>query len=189
MGGEWRQDCSFHAVERWAAMMRRMSFPLEDDTLAAEIGELLMARSEKVAVSETTAGGLISARMLSVPGASRWFESGLVPYSSPTKWEVLNLDREIAREHGGVSAQWVSATAEAMRKATGAAWAVAESGIAGPQGSRKSQKPVGSVAIGVSGPGGTSAAEMVLPGSRSQVMAAISEKALEALRDALKKAE
>ena len=170
-------------------MMRRMSFPLEDDILAAEIGELLMARGEKVAVSETTAGGLISARMLSVSGASRWFESGLVPYSSPTKWEVLNLDREIAREHGGVSAQWVSATAEAMRKATGAAWAVAESGIAGPQGSRRSQKPVGSVAIGVSGPGGTSATEMVLPGSRSQVMAAISEKVLEALRHALKKAE
>jgi len=163
-----------------------MSFPLEDDALAAEIGELLMARGEKVAVSETTAGGLISARMLSVAGASRWFESGLVPYSSPTKWETLALDREIAREHGGVSRQWVSATADAMRKSTGAAWAVAESGIAGPQGSRRSLKPVGSVAIGVSSPAGTTAQEMVLPGTRVQVMVAISEKTLEMLRDALK---
>ncbi|MEO6397968.1 MAG: CinA family protein [Tepidiformaceae bacterium] len=164
-----------------------MSFPLENDTLAAEIGDLLMARSEKVAVSETTAGGLISARMLSVAGASRWFESGLVPYSSPTKWAVLALDREIAREHGGVSWQWVSATAEAMRKATSTAWAVAESGIAGPQGSRRSTKPVGSVAIAVSGPNGTTAEETVLPGTRAEVMVAISEKVLEALRDALKK--
>ena len=163
-----------------------MSFPLEDDTLAAEIGELLMARGEKVAVSETTAGGLISARMLSVAGASRWFESGLVPYSSPTKWGTLDLDREIAREHGGVSWQWVSATAEAMRKSTGAAWAVAESGIAGPQGSRRSAKPVGSVAIGVSSPAGTTAEEMVLPGTRAQVMVAISQKALEALCNRLK---
>lgn len=167
-------------------MIRCMTFPLEDDALAAEIGELLMARDEKVAVSETTAGGLISARMLSVAGASRWFESGLVPYSSPTKWEALGLDRDIAREHGGVSWQWVSATAEAMRKSTGAAWAVAESGIAGPQGSRRSQKAVGSVAIGVSSPGGTTAQEMVLPGTRAQVMVAISEKTLEMLRDALK---
>ena len=44
----------------------------EDDKLAFEIGELLVARGEKVAVSETTAGGLISARMVSVAGASRW---------------------------------------------------------------------------------------------------------------------
>lgn len=163
-----------------------MTYPLEDDTLAAEIGELLMARGQKVAVSETTAGGLISARMLSVPGASRWFESGLVPYSSPTKWESLGIDREIAREHGAVSPQWTTATAEAMRRATGAAWAVAESGIAGPQGSRRSPKPVGSVAMAVAGPGGASATEVVLPGTRAQVMAQISERVLEMLRDALK---
>lgn len=165
-----------------------MTYPLEDDAVAAEIGELLIARGEKVAVSETTAGGLISARMLSVPGASRWFESGLVPYSSPTKWEVLGIDREIAREHGAVSPQWTTATAEAMRRATGAAWAVAESGIAGPQGSRRSPKPVGSVAMAVAGPDGTSATEVVLPGTRAQVMAEISQRVLEMLREALKRA-
>ena len=87
-------------------------FPADDDELAFAIGEALVARGEKVAVSETTAGGLISCRMLSVAGASRWFESGLVPYSSPTKWEVLGMDREIAREHGAVSPIWVSAAVQ-----------------------------------------------------------------------------
>lgn len=164
------------------------TFPLENDALTTEIGELLVARGEKVAASETTAGGLISARMLSVAGASHWFEAGLVPYSSPTKWEVLGMDREIAREHGAVSPQWVGATAEAMRRATGAAWAVAESGIAGPQGSRRSPKPVGSVAIAVSGPNGTTAEEHVFPGSRAQVMVQISERTLTMLRDAIKSA-
>lgn len=163
-------------------------FPLEDDTLARAVGELLLARGEKVAVSETTAGGLVSARILSVPGASGWFESGLVPYSSPTKWEALGMDREIAREHGAVSPQWVSATAEAMRRATGAAWAVAESGIAGPQGSRRSPKPVGSVAIAVSGPNGTVAQEIQLPGSRAEVMKQISEEVLTLLRTRLESA-
>ena len=76
---------------------------LEDDPLATRIGEALMARGAKVAVSQTTAGGLISARMLSVAGASRWFESAIVPYSSPTKFEALGMDREMAREHGAVS--------------------------------------------------------------------------------------
>jgi PncC family amidohydrolase len=161
-------------------------FPREDDALAAEVGQLLLARGEKVACSETTAGGLTSARILSVGGASQWFESGLVPYSSPTKWEVLGIDREIAREHGAVSPQWVSATAEAMRRATGAAWAIAESGIAGPQGSRRSPKPVGSVSIAVAGPEGTTATEFQFPGSRVEVMRQISEQALTMLRDALK---
>lgn len=160
-------------------------YPLEDDPLAAEVGRLLHARGEKIACSETTAGGLTSARILSVPGASQWFESGLVPYSSPTRWEVLGIDREIAREHGAVSPQWVSATAEAMRHATGAAWAIAESGIAGPQGSRRSPKPVGSVAIAVAGPNGVTANEFQFPGSRVEVMRQISEQALTMLRDAL----
>ncbi|MBI5947619.1 MAG: CinA family protein [Chloroflexi bacterium] len=158
---------------------------LEDDTLAAAIGEALVARGEKVAVSETTAGGLISARMLSVPGASRWFESALVPYSSPTKWDVLGMDREIAREHGAVSPIWVTATAEAMRRATGAAWGVAESGIAGPQGSRRSPKPVGAVAIAVAGPDGSRAEEHVFPGTRVQVMEQITQRALELLAESL----
>ncbi|MGI8926138.1 MAG: CinA family protein [Tepidiformaceae bacterium] len=158
---------------------------LEDDPLATAIGEALVARGEKVAVSETTAGGLISARLLSVPGASRWFESGLVPYSSPTKWAVLGMDRELAREHGAVSPQWVTATAEAMRRATGVAWGVAESGIAGPQGSRRSPKPVGSVAMAVAGPGGATAEEQLFPGSRVRVMEQIAQRVLELLADAL----
>ena len=160
-------------------------FPLENDELATAVGDLLMARSAKVAVSETTAGGLISARMLSVAGASRWFEAGLVPYSSPTKWEVLGMDREIAREFGAVSPQWTSATAEAICRATGAQWGIAESGIAGPQGSRRSPKPVGSVAIAVFGPDGARAEEHLFPGSRVDVMIQICQRALEMLRDAL----
>jgi PncC family amidohydrolase len=141
---------------------------LENDELCAAIGEALVARGEKVAVSVTTAGGLISARMLSVPGASRWFDGGVVPYSGAHRWEQLGVDREIAREHGAVSEQWVRATAEGLARAMGTAWAIAESGIAGPQGSRRSPKPVGSVAIAVMGPGGTVSEEVMFPGTRVQ---------------------
>lgn len=162
-------------------------FPRENDELAREVGELLLARGEKVAVSETTAGGLICARILSVPGASQWFDGGIVPYSGAHRWEQLGLDREVARKYGAVSSEWVSATAEALRKAMGAAWAVAESGIAGPQGSRRSPKPVGSVAIAVAGPSGTNAVELLLPGTRVEVMRQISEQVLTGLRDALRK--
>jgi len=166
-----------------------MSFPLEDDVLARELGELLMARGEKVAVSETTAGGLISARMLSVAGASRWFDGGIVPYAGAQRWEQMGLDREIAREHGAVSPQWVAATAEGLKRALGPAWTVAESGIAGPQGSRRSPKPVGSVAMAVSGPNGTVTEEHVFPGSRAEVMVQISTRLLELLTEQVKAAK
>ena len=163
-------------------------YPLENDELAFEIGELLVARGEKVGVSETTAGGLISARMLSVPAASRWYDGGLVPYAGAHRWEQLGLDREIAREHGAVSPQWVTATAEGLRTAMGPAWAVAESGIAGPQGSRRSPKPVGSVVIACAGPNGTVVEEQVFPGTRVEVMAQISQRTLELLREQLRAA-
>ncbi len=156
-------------------------YPLEHDALAAELGELLVARGEKVGVSETTAGGLISARMLSVPGASRWFDGGVVPYAGAQRWEQLGLDREIAREHGAVSPQWVAATAEGLKRAMGPAWTVAESGSAGPQGSRRSPKPVGSVAIACAGPNGTVTEEHVFPGTRAEVMVRISERVLQLL--------
>ena len=163
-------------------------YPLENDELAFEIGELLVARGEKVAVSETTAGGLISARMLSVAGASRWYDGGLVPYAGAHRWEQLGLDREIAREHGAVSPQWVAATAEALKRAMGPAWAVAESGIAGPQGSRRSPKPVGSVVMACTGPNGTVSEEHVFPGTRAEVMTQISQRVLELLREQIKAA-
>lgn len=153
-------------------------FPLEHDALASRIGDLLLARGQHVAISETTAGGLVSARLLSVPGASGWYTAGLVPYTGPQKWEALGVDREIAREHGAVSPQWVAATAEGLLRATVAEWAVAESGIAGPLGSRRSPKPVGSVAIAVAGPGATVSEEHVLPGTRAEVMRQISERCL-----------
>lgn len=160
-------------------------FPQEDDRLAAEVGELLVRRGEKVAVSETTAGGLISARMLSVPGASRWYDGGLIPYAGAHRWAQLELDVEIARQHGAVSVPWVAATAEGLRRALGCTWALAESGIAGPQGSRRSPKPVGSVVIALAGPAGTVTEEHIFPGSRVDVMVQISERALTLLRDTL----
>ncbi len=158
---------------------------LEDDALAHAIGEALVARGEKVAVSETTAGGLICARMLSVPGASRWFDGGIVPYAGAHRWEQLGLDREVARVHGAVSPEWVTATAEGLRRAMGCAWAIAESGIAGPQGSRRSPKPVGSVAFALAGPEGTKAEELVFPGTRVQVMEQIAQHALAMIAGAL----
>jgi nicotinamide mononucleotide (NMN) deamidase PncC len=71
---------------------------------------------------------------------------------------------------------------------TGVAWAIAESGIAGPQGSRRSPKPVGAVALAVAGPGGAVAEEHVFPGSRVAVMEQITQRCLELLAERIRAA-
>ncbi|MCE7929345.1 MAG: CinA family protein [Chloroflexi bacterium CFX7] len=155
-----------------------MPFLLEDDALARTIGEALEARGWRVAVAETTAGGLISARLLSVAGASNWFDRGVVAYSGAAKMDALGVDRDLLRDSGAVSAPAVAAMAEGLRRRSGVDIAVAESGIAGPQGSRRSPKPVGSVVIAIGGPEGTRVEEMQFAGTRARVMEQIAEAAL-----------
>jgi PncC family amidohydrolase len=161
------------------------AYPLEDDPIARAIGEALIAAGQRLAIVETTAGGLISARLLSVPGASAWFDRGLVAYSGGPKLDMLGLDRDFLREHGAVSAPAVAAMAEAMRKLASVDFAVAESGIAGPQGSRRSPKPVGSVVIAVTSSSGTRVEEATFPGTRVEVMCQIADRCLGLLQLAI----
>jgi len=160
-------------------------FPLEHDLLAASIGDSLVSQGARVAVAESTAGGLISLRLLSVPGASRWFERGVVAYSGQAKIGGLGIDRDVLRDHGAVSGPAVVAMAEGLRCLAAVDYAVAESGIAGPQGSRRSSKPVGSAVIAVAGPVSTKAEEWQFGGTRAQVMEQIAQKTLEMLSDVL----
>lgn len=158
--------------------------PLEDDALARGIGAALLKREARVVVVESTAGGLISARLLSVPGASAWFDRGYVAYSAGAKQDA-GTDLALLREKGAVSGEAVLAMANGAREKAGVAYAVAESGIAGPQGSRRSPKPVGFVAIAVAGPEGERAVERQFDGSRVEVMRQIAEASLELLAELL----
>ncbi len=160
-------------------------FPLERDELAAAVGEALVARSARVAVVETTAGGLISARLLSVPGASKWFERGIVAYTRQAKQDVSERAGAILAEHGAVSAELVAELAERIRERTGVSYTVAESGIAGPRDGRRSTKPVGSVVIAVASPQGTRIEEHVFAGTRVRVMTQIAQRSLEMLREVI----
>jgi nicotinamide-nucleotide amidase len=160
-------------------------YPQEHDELAHAIGELLVARGSTLAVVETSAGGLISARLLSVAGASRWFERGVIAYTVAAKTEIAPRAASIIGEHGAVSPEFIEELAQRMRERTGADFALAESGIAGPQGPRRSGKPVGSVVIGIASPEGAQIEQHVLPGTRAEVMTHIAHAALESLHRVL----
>jgi len=160
-------------------------FPREHDDLAHAIGELLVMRGQTLAVIETTAGGLISARLVSVPGASRWFERSAIAYSEAAKTAIAPRAADVMRAHGAVSVELAEELASGMRERSGATYALAESGIAGPQTGRRSSKPAGSVVIGIASESGTQVEQHVLPGTRAEVMARIAQQALELLHRVL----
>lgn len=121
-------------------------------TLPAAIGERLRARGEWVSTAESCTGGLLASRLTDVPGASRWFASGAIPYSDAQKAELLGVDPELVRVHGAVSPDVAEAMATAVRQRIPASWGVGITGYAGgdPPGEQD-----GLVYVGISGPSGT----------------------------------
>ena len=155
---------------------------------AEEIAALLIERGETVAVAETAAGGLISASLTAVPGASAWFLGGVVPYAALAKVRWLDLNADRLSDAGTVSQEAAQQMAAAARAALGATWGLAETGIAGPQTGRRSAKPAGLVCLAVDGPRAESREWLTgLPG-RAENQAAFTRLALELLLESLRRA-
>ena len=156
----------------------------EQRALAAEIGSLLGARGENIAVAETTTGGLISAALLSVAGASRYYVGGGVMYTRASRIALAGVPAEQYANYQGTTAELLTALAEAMRGRLGATWAIAESGTAGPTGGRTSAP--GHTTICVVGPAARS--EVVDTGSadREANMVEFTTHSLRVLRDAIR---
>ena len=119
--------------------------------LAREIGTKLIARSESVAVAESTSGGLISAALLSVAGASRYYAGGGVLYTLASRTALAGVSAEQYANYRGTTPEMLATLAESMRERLGATWCIAESGLAGPTGSRFGA-PAGQVTVSVAGP-------------------------------------
>lgn len=145
--------------------------------LAERAGFALKEAHATLATAESCTGGGIAEAITRIAGSSAWFERGWVTYSNPSKQQELGVDRRLIEEQGAVSGAVVRAMAEGARLRSGATWTVAVSGIAGPDGGSQ-EKPVGTVWLAWSGPGGTDAERHVFQGDRSQIRAAAVEKAL-----------
>jgi PncC family amidohydrolase len=131
---------------------------------AAAVAGLLVERGQTVAVVESSAGGLLSAALLSVPGASAFYLGGTVPYSLPSAQALLPLRAEEMSGFRGATAPFVECLARSIAHTLGADWAVAEAGVAGPEPNRYGDAP-GQSWICVAGPGGVKAAEQLRTGS------------------------
>ncbi len=129
-----------------------MSFLTQDQsTLANEIASLLTERAETVCVADGTTGGLVSAALLSVAGASRYFAGGGVLYTLNSRIQLAGADPKLFIDYRGTTAEMLAAVAEALRQRLDATWCIAESGLAGPTGGR-SGAPPGRTTLAVAGP-------------------------------------
>lgn len=119
-------------------------------TAAARVLRLLVGRGETVAVAESLTGGLVAAELTSVPGASQAFRGSVTAYATPLKSEVLGVDAALLAARGAVDAEVARQMAAGVRRALGADWGVATTGVAGPE--PQDGQPVGTVFVAVCGP-------------------------------------
>ena len=155
--------------------------------LARDVAEALKARRATVAVAESSTGGLISAVLLAVPGASAYFLGGGVIYTVAARRALLGITDETMRGLKPLSLDYVGLCARTVREKLGATWGVGELGATGPAGTRYGHPPGISV-LAVDGP--LLLTRPVETGSddREANMRAFTRAALELLLEAVTKA-
>jgi|TARA_R100000789_G_scaffold80634_1_gene75847 nicotinamide-nucleotide amidase len=112
--------------------------------LAAQLGHALQKKSAQVTTAESCTGGGIAEAITRIAGSSAWFEAGYVTYSNRQKTRQLQVPEHLFSEVGAVSREVVEAMVSGAQVASGARYAVAVSGVAGPGGGSL-DKPVGTV--------------------------------------------
>ncbi len=142
-------------------------FGADDDSLASVVLELLRRRGQTLAVAESCTGGGLGAALAAVPGASDVFLGGVIAYANTVKQGLLAVPAALLAAHGAVSDPVAQAMAAGARSTTGADWALAVTGIAGPGGG-SAAKPVGLVHIAVAGPDGCSSEGVRFGASRGR---------------------
>jgi PncC family amidohydrolase len=151
---------------------------------AAGIAERLQAAGQTIAVAESSTGGLLSAVLLAVPGASAYFRGGGVIYTAQARSGLLGLGPEQLAGIRSASEPYALLLARTARDRLGATWGLGETGAAGPSGNRYGDAP-GHSCIAVTGP-----VERVLTletgaANREANMWAFAEAALGLLRECL----
>ena len=153
-------------------------------SLAAEVGEALKARGEKVAVAESSSGGLISAALLSVPGASAYYLGGAVVYTPKARVMLMDIPREALEGMRSASEPYAMLLARTVRERFGATWGLSETGAAGPTGNGYGDA-AGHTCIAVSGPVEMAVTLETGESDRAANMTAFAAAALELLKRAM----
>jgi nicotinamide-nucleotide amidase len=159
-------------------------YGIDQESLAQTVGGLLRAQGLLLATAESCTGGLIGAKITAVPGSSAWFAGGVIVYTNQLKEKLLGVEAELLRKYGAVSGPVAEAMATGLAERSGAEITVAVTGIAGPDGGT-TDKPVGTVYIGLFYQGAAQSALHHFSGTRGEIQAMAAAMALNAVRRVL----
>ena len=149
-------------------------------TITQQLGEMLCKKNAKLTTAESCTGGGISEAITAVSGSSQWFEFGFVTYANSAKQQLLGVSKQTLDQYGAVSEQVVEQMAQGAIRQSRADYAIAVSGIAGPEGGTE-DKPVGTVWVCWQTPTESWAQKFMLSGDRQAVRKAAIKKSLQQL--------
>jgi nicotinamide-nucleotide amidase len=149
-------------------------------SLSQQVVEVLTDLELTLAVAETSAGGLLSACLSGIPGASRVFLGGVTAYGDASKEELLRVPWRFLQAHGAVSEQVALAMAEGVQQIFHSRLALAETGLTGPGGGTE-EKPVGLVYLATVGGEAPQQIRLQFEGDRREIRRQIVRTALETL--------
>ena len=153
-------------------------------TLEKAVVDLLMANKLTACTVESCTGGMLSARLINVPGVSEVFKSGYVTYSNKSKRRLLGIKKNILLKHGAVSEQIAREMAKTAAALARTDVSVSTTGIAGPDGGTP-EKPVGLVYIGCNVCGRITVKECHFHGSREKIRESTVSAALSLMRECI----
>lgn len=162
--------------------------PAELHEILSEVTTLLKSRKETISIAETAAGGLLSAALLSQPGASGYYKGGLTLYTLPSRIAYAGWTQESIQNYTGPTTDIVSGLAQHVRKDLESTYTLSESGTAGPTGGSTPNRTPGYVALAVDTERGTFVKELStgLGGDRIANMVRFAVEGLTLLRDVIK---
>lgn len=160
------------------AVLGDLVFGVDDETMEHAVGDLLLARGWTLGLAESVTGGLVASRIVSVPGASRWFRGSVVAYASEVKFDVLGVP-----EGPVVSEEAAAALARGARRVLGADVGLGVTGVAGPD--TQDGHDVGTVFLGTDVRGDVEVRRIALPGDRERVRQYATISLLDTLRQRL----
>ena len=152
--------------------------------LGQRVGDLLKTSGHSIAVAESSTGGLLSASLLAVPGASAYFHGGTVIYTYQSRRLLFGLTRDDVRDLAPMSVEVGAVFARRVRERFGTTWSVCELGATGPSGTRYGH-PAGTCIIAIDGPLTTQHALATGESDREANMWAFTRYALDRLADTI----
>lgn len=135
-------------VQELVPQIKELVFGYEKDSIESVVGQLLKERGLTLSTAESCTGGYVAHKITAIPGASAYFQGGVVAYANEIKEQQLGVRSETLAKHGAVSQQCVEEMAEGVRECFQTNIGLSISGIAGPTGGTP-DKPVGTIWIAV----------------------------------------